>query len=90
MLMAEDMASDLRSGLQNADVPIPEISPYYAPDFSHPPMTMSGAQKTAYYQSLLSNAPNAKVVSILLSRHFVMRDLPGKFPQTLADFLTSL
>jgi pimeloyl-ACP methyl ester carboxylesterase len=88
--MAEDLASDLRPGLKNATVPILEISPYYAPDFSHPPMVMSEAQKAAYYQSLLSNAPNAKVVSISPSRHFVMLDQPAKFQQVLADFLTSL
>ncbi len=88
--MAEDLASDLREGLKNANVPILEISPYYAPDFSRPPMVMSEAQKTAYYQSLLSNAPHAKVVSISPSRHFVMLDQPAKFQQALSTFLSSL
>lgn len=88
--MAEDLASDGRTGLQNASVPILEISPYNAPDFSTPPMAMSEAQKTAYYQSLLANAPNAKVVSISPSRHFVMLDQPAKFQQVLDDFLKSL
>jgi len=85
--MADDLASDLRPGLKNANVSILEISPYNAPDFSHPPMIMSEAQKTAYYQSLLVNAPNAKVVSISPSRHFVMLDQPAKFQQVLDDFL---
>ena len=88
--MAEDLASDLRPGLKNANVPILEIAPYYAPDFSHPPMQMSEAQKTAYYQSLLANAPNARVVSISPSRHYVMLDQPAKFQQALNDFLKSL
>jgi pimeloyl-ACP methyl ester carboxylesterase len=88
--MAEDLASDGRPGLKNANVPILEISPYYAPDFSQPPMIMSEPQKSAYYQSLLSNAPNVKVVSIAPSRHFVMLDQPVKFQQALADFLKSL
>ena len=88
--MAEDLASDLRPGLKNANVPILEISPYYAADFSQPPMVMSEAQKAAYYQSLLSNAPNAKVVSISPSRHYVMLDQPVKFEKVLTDFLTSL
>ncbi len=88
--MAEDLAADLRSGLKNANVPILEISPYYAPDFSHPPMMMSEAQKTAYYRSLLSNAPNAKVISIAPSRHFVMLDQPVKFQLALHAFLMSL
>lgn len=88
--MAEDLAFDGRAGLKHADVPILEISPYHAPDFSHPPMIMSEAQKTAYYQSLLADAPNAKVVSISPSRHFVMLDQPTKFQQVLDDFLKSL
>lgn len=88
--MAEDMASDLRPGLKRANVPILEISPYFSPDFSHPPMMISEVQKTAYYQSLLSNAPSAKVMSISPSRHFVMLDQPVKFQQALAAFLTSL
>lgn len=88
--MAEDLAFDGRAGLKQANVPILEISPYHAPDFSQPPMIMSEAQKTAYYQSLLTDAPNAKVVSISPSRHFVMLDQPAKFQQVLDDFLKSL
>lgn len=88
--MADDLVSDLRPGLKSANVPILEISPYNAPDFSHPPMMMSEAQKTGYYQSLLANAPNAKVVSISPSRHFVMLDQPAKFQQALDNFLKSL
>lgn len=88
--MAEDLASDGRELLKQARVPILEISPYYAADFSHPPRVMSEAQKTAYYQSLLANAPNAKVVSISPSRHFVMLDQPEKFQRVLDDFLKSL
>lgn len=88
--MAEDLAFDGRAGLKNANVPILEISPYNAPDFSQPPMVMSEAQKAAYYQSLLADAPNAKVVSIAPSRHFVMLDQPARFQQTLGDFIKTL
>ncbi|MFI4957821.1 MAG: alpha/beta fold hydrolase [Lysobacterales bacterium] len=88
--MAEDLASDVRPGLKNANVPILEISPYNAPDFSQPPMVMSEAQKATYYQSLLAGAPNAKVASISPSRHFVMLDQPVKFQQVLEDFLKTL
>lgn len=90
--MAADMAADYRSGLKQANLPILEISPYNAPDFaavaamSKQPL-MTEAQKTAYYQSLLANAPNAKVVSVSPSRHFVMLDQPVKFQQTLDGFL---
>lgn len=88
--MAEDLAFDGRAALKNANVPILEISPYNAPDFSQPPMMMSEAQKTAYYQSLLADAPKAKVVSISPSRHFVMLDQPARFQQALGAFLQSL
>ncbi|MGY3041236.1 pimeloyl-ACP methyl ester carboxylesterase [Rhodanobacter sp. TND4EL1] len=88
--MAEDLAFDGRPGLKQANVPILEISPYNAPDFSTPPMVMTETQKTAYYQSLLANAPNAKVVSISPSRHFVMLDQPEKFQQALDGFLKAL
>lgn len=93
--MQEDMASDYRPGLSHATVPILEISPYYAADFqkaaamSKQPV-ISEQRKTAYYASILKNAPNAKVVSISPSRHFVMLDQPAKFQQVLGDFLKSL
>ena len=87
---AEDMAADYRPGLKQANVPILEISPYYAPDFSQPPMNMSEAQKTAYYQSLLANAPDARVVSISPSRHYAMLDQPVEFQQLLDGFLARL
>ncbi|MEP6898520.1 MAG: alpha/beta hydrolase, partial [Rhodanobacter sp.] len=88
--MAEDLAADLRPGLKNANLPILEISPYNAPDFSQPPMQMSEAQKTGYYESLLASAPRANVVSISPSRHFAMLDQPAKFQQVLDNFLKSL
>ena len=93
--MSEDMAADYRPLLKQADVPILEISPYNAPDFqaaaamSKQPV-MSEALKTAYYQSLLADAPHAKVVSISPSRHFAMFDQPAKFQQALDDFLKTL
>ncbi len=88
--MAEDLVFDGREGLKHANVPILEISPYYAPDFSEPPMVMSEAQKVAYYQSLLANAPHASVVSISPSRHYVMLDQPVKFQQVLDRFLARI
>ncbi len=39
--MAEDLASDLRPGLRQANVPILELSPYNPPDFAAGPMVMS-------------------------------------------------
>jgi pimeloyl-ACP methyl ester carboxylesterase len=85
--MAEDLSADLRPGLKNARVPILEIVPYNPPDSKEGPIAMSEAQKLAYYQSLLANAPDAKVVAISPARHFVMLDQPAKFRQVLNDFI---
>jgi pimeloyl-ACP methyl ester carboxylesterase len=85
--MAEDLVFDGRPQLKHANVPILEISPYYAPDFSQPPLRMSEDQKSAYYRSLLANAPDVTVTSISPSRHYAMLDQPAKFQQLLEDFL---
>lgn len=93
--MAADMAADYRPGLKQANVPIMEVVPYYASDarqyaaMRKQPVP-DAAQKAAYYQSLLANAPKAKVVSVSPSRHFVMLDQPVKFQQTLDGFLKAL
>jgi pimeloyl-ACP methyl ester carboxylesterase len=93
--MAADMAADYRPGLKQASVPILEIVPYYATDARQyaamrKQPAPDEAQKAAYYQSLLANAPRARVVSIAPSRHFVMLDQPAKFQQALDGFLKSL
>ncbi|HET7923169.1 MAG TPA: alpha/beta hydrolase [Gammaproteobacteria bacterium] len=88
--MAEDLAGDYRPGLKRVTAPILEISPYNAADFTQPPMKMSEAQKQAYYQSLLANAPHAHVISISPSRHFVMLDQPQKLRSALDGFLSRL
>lgn len=88
--MAADIVADYRPGLKQANVPILEISPYYAADFSKPPLQISEAQKSAYYQGLLGDAPHVKVVSISPARHFAMLDQPAKFQQALDGFLGSL
>lgn len=87
---AEDLALDLRDRLSTATVPILEISPYNAPDFSAPPMVMSETEKVDYYRQLLAGAPQVDVVSISPSRHFVMLDQPRKFLETVDDFLATL
>lgn len=88
--MAEDLAADYQPELKNIGVPLLEISPYNAPDFNKPPMMMSEAQKTAYYQSLLAGAPHAQVLSISPSRHYVMLDQPQKLRAALDKFLSGL
>lgn len=85
--MAEDAAADFRPALKDANLPILEISPYNAADFANGPLKMSEEQKTAYYASLLANAPDAKVISVAPSRHYVMLDQPAAFQKALADFI---
>lgn len=88
--LKDDMSSDFRPRLRNIHVPLLEISPYYAPDFSSPPMQFSEAQKAALYKHLLAGAPDARVVSISPSRHFVMLDQPRKLNDVIASFLRYL
>ncbi len=90
----EDTATDYRPLLRQADMPILKVSPYCAPDFdaaaavSKQP-AMSETQKASYYQTLLANAPRAKVVSIAPSRYFAMLDRPAEFRQAPGDFPAS-
>lgn len=87
---AEDLALDFRAQMKNAKLPILEISPYYAPDGKAARQPYTAAQKTAYWKSLLGEAPHATVVSIAPARHFVMLDQPQAFQQALDHFLKSL
>lgn len=88
--MAEDIALDFRAQMRDADLPILEISPYYAPDGKASPQPYTEAQKSAFWKSLLGDAPHATVVSIAPSRHFAMFDQPQQFQQALDGFLKSL
>jgi pimeloyl-ACP methyl ester carboxylesterase len=88
--MSEDMALDLRAGLASIGVPVLEISPYNAADFSNPARPISEAQKTAYYAALLQGTPKLEVVSIAPARHFVMFDQPDAFAAALTRFLAAL
>lgn len=91
----EGLDSDLRPLMKHASVPILAIAAYYRPDFERNAAlgkqpVMSEADNVAYFQSLFANAPNAKVISISPSRHFVMLDQPEKFRHALRTFLQSL
>lgn len=93
--MHDDLVRDDRSLVKAIDVPLTEISPYYAVDFkafaarTGKPV-LSAAQKAAYYTAMLANDPHAKVVTIQDARHFVMLDQPQRFYQALDDFMTRL
>lgn len=93
--LAEGLDADLRPLMRHANVPILEIAAYYRPDFERDAaMTkqpiMSEADNVAYHQSLLADAPNARVISISPARHFVMLDQPEKFRLALRAFLQAL
>lgn len=88
--LRQGVPADLRPGLKHVTVPLLEISPYYAPDFSEPPMQATEAEKTAYYRQQLAGAPDARVLSISPSRHCVMFDQPEKLDAAIADFLRRL
>ena len=88
--MSEDVALDLRPGLASISIPVLEISPYNAADFSNPARPISEPQKTAYYSALLQGTPKLEVVSIAPARHFVMFDQPDAFAAALTRFLAAL
>ncbi|WP_369931125.1 alpha/beta fold hydrolase [Xanthomonas sp. NCPPB 2632] len=85
--MAEDLSADFRPVLKDARVPILELVPYDPAYAATGPTPMTEANKTAYYASLLADAPQAKVVAIAPSRHYVMLDQPAAFQKALADFI---
>lgn len=92
---AEDYAADYRPGLKHVNVPLLEIKPYNAPDYKNAAArtgqpVMTAEAMTGFYRKLLANDPQAKVVTIAPSRHFVMLDQPQKFLRVLDDFLTGL
>ena len=88
--MSEEVAWDLRPGRGSISVPVLEISPYNAADFSNPARPISEPQKTAYYGALLQGTPKLEVVSIAPARHFVMFDQPDLFAAALTRFLAAL
>jgi pimeloyl-ACP methyl ester carboxylesterase len=88
--VSEDVALDLRPGLALISVPVLEISPYNAADFSNPARSISEPQMIAYYRALLQGTPKLEVVSIAPARHFVMFDQPDAFAAALSRFLAAL
>jgi pimeloyl-ACP methyl ester carboxylesterase len=92
---AEDYAADYRPGLKHVSVPLLEIQPYNATDYQNAAArtgqpVMTAEVMAGYYRKLLANDPQAKVVTIAQSRHFVMLDQPQKFLRVLDDFLNDL
>lgn len=78
---AADVSRDLRPQLAQANVPILELMPYAQPS----PYTQ--AQTLAFYQMLVSKAPQCTVDAIPGARHFAMLDQPTAVDAAITRFL---
>ncbi|MHB8462222.1 MAG: alpha/beta fold hydrolase, partial [Vulcanimicrobiaceae bacterium] len=87
---SEDLAMDLRPQLSSITIPVLLISPYYAADFSTPPMKFSAVQKAAYYALLTPGIAHEKIVTISPARHYAQLDQPQETQEAIDAFLTSL
>ncbi|UPG89781.1 alpha/beta hydrolase [Luteibacter aegosomaticola] len=85
--MAEDAGADYRPELKAAKAPILEITAFADQDAQMGPVKITEAQKVAYYTSLLADAPQARVIALAPSRHYVMLDQPAAFGKALNDFI---
>jgi pimeloyl-ACP methyl ester carboxylesterase len=85
---AQLLLLDLRPRLPGIQVPVVEISPFYAADFAAMGIDEDG--KTNYYRMLLSGIEQLDVLSISPARHFAMFDQPEKFAATLDQALAKI
>ena len=83
-----DLIADLRPDLSKITIPVLEIMPYDPQMGSKAGFTQD--QGVAFYTSLLKGAPQATVVAIGPSRHFVMLDRPEAFYATVHKFISGL
>ena len=79
---------DLRKDMPQIQVPLLEISPYYAADFAARNISLEA--KNAYYLSLLQGAPKLQVLAINNARHFAMFDQAHAFHEALNNFLKTV
>jgi len=87
--MQELLERDLRPDLGKITIPFVEIMPHDPVDAKRPG-GQTQEQKLTLYKSLVTGAPDARVVVISPARHFVMLDQPEPFHQAIADMLSSL
>jgi pimeloyl-ACP methyl ester carboxylesterase len=83
-----DLIADLRPDLSKITIPMLEIMPYDPEMGSKAGFTQD--QGVAFYTSLLKGAPQATVIAIGPSRHFVMLDRPEQFYVAVHKFISSL
>jgi pimeloyl-ACP methyl ester carboxylesterase len=77
---------DLRPQLPQANVPIFLIAPYEATADAQYHLASIDAKKN-FYTSVISSAPNVKIVMIDQARHFAMYDQPQAVTDAIATFL---
>ncbi len=87
--LSEDMLLDLRPTLSKATVPVLLIAPFDASVDGRFHMATPEA-KRAYYQSLVSGAPDLQIVMVDHSRHFAMYDQPQAVTGAIARFLAKV
>jgi pimeloyl-ACP methyl ester carboxylesterase len=83
-----DLIADLRPDLSKITIPMLEIMPYDPQMGAKAGFTQD--QGVAFYKSLLAGAPQATVVAIGPSRHFVMLDRPEAFYTAVQQFIGGL
>jgi pimeloyl-ACP methyl ester carboxylesterase len=83
-----DLITDLRPELPAISIPALEIMPYDPAVGAKAGFTQD--QGVAFYRSLLIGTPQATVVAIAPSKHFVMLDQPDKFYAAVQHFLDGL
>ena len=88
--LADDLRADFRPDLGRITVPVLVVSPYNAVDFTYQGQTLTEADKTAYYASLMKGTPKLTVVSISPARHFAMFDQPEQLAARIDAFLATL
>jgi pimeloyl-ACP methyl ester carboxylesterase len=78
--MLEDLATDLRPQLAAIKTPTTVLYPYEAAEGPEP-------QVTALYTTAYAAMPNAHLIRIDNSRHFIMYDQPTAFDKAVQSFL---
>jgi pimeloyl-ACP methyl ester carboxylesterase len=83
---ADDVALDLRPGLQSITAPVLMLVPFYDQDS----VGITENDKVAYYRDLMQGTPKLQVTAIAPARHFAMFDQPGMVNDAIRAFLKSL
>lgn len=86
--MADDVALDLRPGLNTITAPVLLIAPFYDQDGAS--QGIGEKDKADYYAKLMAGTPRLQVLSVAPARHFAMFDDPQKVNDAIRNFLKTL